>query len=156
MDRPGLLDRLAAFPARLAAAAHGAAEPAAGEWSVSEVVRHLVAVEDEIWHARLDQLAQAAGSQARPHWRHTEPRPRVLSDPGLAAALTTFAEHRAATVSRLANLDEPGWARTGSHETYGLLDVEGLVRLAVDHDDEHLAGLVALASDPPSTTASAT
>lgn len=152
VDRPALLDRLAAFPARLAAAAHMAPEPPAGEWSVADVVRHLVAVEEEVWHARLDQLAAAAGSEARPHWQHTEPPPRVLSDPGLATALTTFRQRRAATVARLTALDESGWARTGSHDTYGLLDVEGLVRLAVDHDDEHLMSMTGPASRAAAAT----
>jgi len=152
VDRPALLDRLAAFPARLAAAAQVAPEPPAGEWSIADVVRHLVAVEEEVWHARLDQLAAAAGSDARPHWKHTEPPPRVLSDPGLVTALTRFSQHRAATVARLASLDEPGWARSGSHDTFGLLDVEGLVRLAVDHDDEHLRSMTGPASRAASAT----
>jgi hypothetical protein len=152
LDRPALLDRLAAFPARLAAAAHVAPEPPAGEWPIADVVRHLVAVEDEVWHARLDQLAAAAGSETRPRWHHTEPPPRVLSDPGLAAALAAFATYRDATVTRLATLDEAGWARTGSHDTYGLLDVDGLVRLAVDHDDEHLGSLTRPASRAPAAT----
>ncbi len=32
-------------------------------------------------------------------------------------------------------------SRTGVHATYGRLDVAGLLRLAIDHDEEHLAGL---------------
>ncbi|HVQ22730.1 MAG TPA: DinB family protein [Candidatus Saccharimonadia bacterium] len=150
-DRPALLERLVAFPARLAAAAQVAREPPAGEWSSPEVVRHLVAVEEEVWHARLDQLAAAVRWDA-PQWHHTEPPPRVLPDPSLAAALAAFAEHRAATVSRLSSLDVPGWARTGRHDTYGLLDVDGLVRLAVDHDDEHLVSLTRAASRTTAAT----
>ena len=37
--------------------------------------------------------------------------------------------------------DYDGWDRTGVHETYGRLDVAGLLRVAIDHDEEHLAGL---------------
>ncbi len=38
-------------------------------------------------------------------------------------------------------LDDAGWARFGTHVTYGVLDVAGLLNLAIDHDEDHLAGL---------------
>jgi hypothetical protein len=38
-------------------------------------------------------------------------------------------------------LAEAGWARTGSHMTLGAFDVRGLLANAVDHDEQHLAGL---------------
>jgi hypothetical protein len=44
-------------------------------------------------------------------------------------------------VATVRALDEAGWERFGTHATYGRLDVAGLVRLAIDHDEEHLAGL---------------
>jgi hypothetical protein len=151
-SRAALVERLATFPERLAATAPLAAAPPPGEWSASDVVRHLAAVEDEVWHARLDQLADPA---ARPEWRHTEPPARPLPDPSLTTALAAFAARRAETIIRLNSLDGAGWARTGNHATYGVLDVTGLVRLAVDHDDEHLAGLAPapnLASSAPEPT----
>jgi hypothetical protein len=45
----------------------------------------------------------------------------------------------------VAAFDDAGWARTGVHATYGRLDVAALLRLAADHDDEHLAALEARA-----------
>jgi hypothetical protein len=41
----------------------------------------------------------------------------------------------------LTALDEAGWARSGTHATYGALDVAGLLRVAADHDDDHIAVL---------------
>ena len=41
-----------------------------------------------------------------------------------------FARRRAKTVATVRALDEAGWARSGTHETYGRLDVAGLLRLA--------------------------
>jgi hypothetical protein len=38
-------------------------------------------------------------------------------------------------------LGPSGWARTGTHDTYGVLDVAALMAVAADHDDEHLASL---------------
>lgn len=54
-ERAELLDRLATVPGRLAAAARLAAPepPAPGEWTPSEVIRHLIAVELEVWQPRL-------------------------------------------------------------------------------------------------------
>lgn len=39
-------------------------------------------------------------------------------------------------------LDDDGWSRRGTHQTYGELDVAGLLRVALDHDDHHLAALL--------------
>ena len=72
----------------------------------------------------------------------------LVSVAGLPAVLEVDREQRCATVSAgmlygalAAQLDEAGWARTGRHATFGQLDAEGLLRLAVDHDEEHLGGL---------------
>jgi hypothetical protein len=136
-QRRDLRDRLAATPEALATAARAASpEPSApGEWTPSDVVRHLIAVEQLVWHARLMDLA----ATDHPTWPWTEPD-RWAGDPGapLETLLDTYAAVRATTVARLDALDEAGWARTGTHATYGVLDVAGLMVRAADHDDEHV------------------
>lgn len=152
--RTEVLARLAGFPDRLAVVArHAAADEAIdglppGEWTAREVVGHLVAVEAAVWQARLDLLAS---DPAEPAWAWTEPAP--VTDPAAATlegALGLFAASRAATLARVETLDEAGWARTGVHVAYGRLDVAALLRVAADHDDEHLAGLAGreAAGDP--------
>lgn len=138
--RARLRARLAAAPERVALAAR-AAEPrpvADGEWSAYEIVLHLAAVEEEVFHRRLRQLAE----ERDPHWEWTEPR---FGDgfvaPTLDSALDVFRLHRAETLAHLDALDDAGWARTGTHATYGVLDVLDLVTVAADHDDDHLATL---------------
>lgn len=138
--RAALRARLAAAPERVARAAR-AAEPrpvADGEWSAYEIVLHLAAVEEEVFQRRLRQLAE----EPDPHWEWTEPR---FGDgfvaPTLDSALDVFRLHRAATLAHLDALDDAGWARTGTHATYGVLDVLDLVTIAADHDDDHLATL---------------
>ena len=138
-----LRDALASTPALAAAAAARPAasdvRPGADAWSPREVVLHLAAVEDEVWHARLDALA----TDTFPHWSWTEPG--LWSGPGddsLAGALAAFAERRTATVARLDALEPEGWSRRGSHDTYGILDVAALLRITLDHDEEHLAQIV--------------
>jgi hypothetical protein len=136
-----LRDALASVLGGIAAAVTAApvapdAAPRPGEWSAREVLLHLAAVEDEVWHARLDALA----TDDFPHWPWTEPG--LWSGPGddsWEGALAAFAGRRAATVERLDALDPAGWTHRGRHDTYGVLDVAGLLRIAIAHDEEHLA-----------------
>jgi hypothetical protein len=109
-----------------------------GEWSPSEIVRHLIAVEDVVWQARLARVAV----EDDPHWAWTEPGLAPgLDDATLDDILATFAAARVVTATTVLALDPAGWSRFGTHATYGHLDVEGLLRLAVDHDESHLAAL---------------
>ena len=132
--------RLAAFPDALAAAARAAPQtaPAPGEWTPAEIVRHLIAVEEQVWHVRLGQLE----TEEHPRWRWVEPG-QWLGEPGagLDEVLGTHARARAGTLSLLDDLGPDGWSRTGTHDTFGVLDVAGLMTVAADHDDEHLASL---------------
>ena len=132
--------RLAAFPDALDAAARVArqAAPAPGEWTPTEIVRHLIAVEEQVWHVRLGQLE----TEEHPRWRWVEPG-QWLGDPGagLDDVLGAHARVRASTLAMLDALGPDGWSRTGTHDTFGVLDVAGLMTVAADHDDEHLASL---------------
>jgi hypothetical protein len=134
------LEILAAFPARLADAARAATgRPVPdGEWTPEQVVRHLVAVEAEVHQSRLRDVA----TLDRAEWSWTEPGPWT-GEPGLGldGLLERFAAAREATLETLRGLGEDGWARIGHHDTFGELDVAGLVRNAIDHDEQNLAGL---------------
>lgn len=140
MNRAALVETFASFPERLGKAARAGAERpvAAGEWGPAEVVRHLIAVEDEVWQSRLERIA----AEDRPHWPWTEPglAPGFDGTP-LETVLAAFANARGETVRTVRALDEAGWSRSGTHDTYGVLDVAGLLRIAVDHDADHLASL---------------
>jgi len=143
-SRADLFERFAAFPAALEAAASVAGPPPAGEWGAAEITRHLIAVEDEVWRARFASIAQ----QDEPRWAWTEPgQAPGFDDAQLSELLAAFADARAGTVEIVRDLDESGWARAGIHATHGRLDVAGLLRLAIDHDQEHLMGIPA--SDRP-------
>ena len=140
MSRAELVETFATFPARFADAARAAVtrEVPAGEWGPNEVARHLIAVEREVWWIRLGSIA----AEDEPHWAWTEPG----LEPGLERAtlvelLARHAEVRGRSVGILDDFDEAAWARTGFHATYGRLDVAALLRIATDHDAEHLAGL---------------
>jgi hypothetical protein len=137
MSRTALIESFAGFPDRLAVAARAATgRPIPdGEWGPAEIVRHLIAVEAEVHQARLAGLAV----DDDPQWSWTEPgQAPGFEDAGLEAVLTAFAAARAITTATVLALDDAGWARYGTHATYGRLDVEGLLRLAIDHDQDHL------------------
>ena len=135
--RRNLLDELASIPAALTTAVRAAspAPPAPGEWTPSDIVRHLIAVEREVWHPRLAQL----DAEDHPTWPWAEPD-RWTGDPDatLDDLLATYAADRSSTMATLDALDDAGWARNGTHATFGVLDVAGLMDRAIDHDEEHL------------------
>jgi hypothetical protein len=139
-EQRALRDRFAAVPESLARAARSAnSRPSApGEWSSSDIVRHLIAVDQEVWEPRLRQVA----TENDPAWPWVEPD-RWNGAPGasLDELLDEFAARRSSMVAGLDGLDERGWARAGTHATYGRLDVAGLIERAADHDEEHLASL---------------
>ncbi len=146
-----VVTRLGAFPARLGsvaravAAREAASGSPAGEWTARDVVAHLVAVERVVWQARLDTLGPDG---AEPQWPYVEPGP--VDEPeaaSLEGALAVFGAERSATLARVAALGDAGWARAGVHATYGRLDVAALLRVAADHDEEHLAALEVRAGD---------
>jgi len=142
VSRAKLVEAFAAFPSRLGDAVRAAAVTGrpvvAGEWSPAEVVRHLIAVEDVVWRSRLARVA----AEDDPHWSWTEPGLAPGFDDVTAEVIVTaFAGARATTVATVRALDDAGWARFGTHATYGRLDVAGLLALAIDHDEEHLAGV---------------
>ena len=145
VDRDDLVERFASFPDRVTHAARVAERRPvpAGEWAPAMAVRHLIAVEAEIWRVRL--AAVAVGDE--PHWPWTEPGLAPgYDESSLEDILAAFAAARAGTVDIVHALDDAGWARAGIHATYGRLDVAGLLRLAVDHDTEHLEGIARAAS----------
>ena len=128
------------MPDRVATAARAASPepPAPGEWPPTDLVRHLIAVEEEVWHARLRQLIEVE----EPRWPSVEPD-RWQDSPGasLDDLLAVYADRRAATVALLDELGEDGWEKTGVHATFGRLDAASLMRKALDHDAEHIASL---------------
>jgi DinB superfamily len=148
--RERLLGRLASAPDRLAAGARRATAidetaggPPPGEWTAREAPGHLVSVEVIVWQSRLDDLRRDRGT---PAWAWSEPG--LSTDPAtvtLEGSIARFAEVRAATLARLVALDDDGWAREGIHATFGRVDVAGLMLVAADHDDDHIAALLARA-----------
>jgi DinB family protein len=145
LRRAELLGQFAAARDRIEEAARAAERADAtppGEWTPGQVIRHLIVVESQVFQARLEDLE----TKVDPHWSWIEPGTTDAPEgEDLDGALARFADRREATLRRVSALDEAGWLRTGTHATYGVLDVGGLLRLAYDHDLDHLASLEQLA-----------
>ena len=108
----------------------------AGEWTPAEVVRHLIAVEEEVWHGRLRQLA----TEERPRWPWTEPdRWLGAPDASLEDLLVVYADRRGTTIAMLDALDDAGWPGPASTRRTASSMSPALMTRAIDHDEEHLA-----------------
>ena len=141
-SRRALIARFAGLPELIASAARSAngTKPGEGEWSTEEVLRHLIAVETGVYQARLLELA----IDDHPRWSWVEPAPWPGEpDLDLDGVLERFAARRAATVANVSALDADGWARAGTHATFGRLDVGRILEIAIEHDEEHLRDLEA-------------
>jgi uncharacterized damage-inducible protein DinB len=125
---PGLLRLLTAD----ATAAQAATPPAPGEWSVTDVVRHLVEGDRDVFVPRLRRML----AETRPAFAARRPQAGDASD--LATLLDVFAKARGQAVEILAGLDDAGWRREGASPSRGLLSVERYATTMADHDTEHL------------------
>jgi hypothetical protein len=139
-DRAALVAAFREFPKRFRAAATAAeSRPVPdGEWGPAEIARHLIAVEREVWWSRFASIVE----EDEPHWSWKEPGLEPgLENAMLEAILARHAEVRGHSVDILGGFDDAAWERTGVHATYGRLDVAALLKIAMDHDAEHLASL---------------
>ena len=138
--RNELLKALEATPRDLARILRGTdpstrgTRPAPDQWSVSDVVNHLISVEARTL-ARLRRVAQEENPIL----------PYLLPDPenhDLAASLddllTDFTGARAQTLAYLLPLPSGVWARPATFENGQRITFRYLVQLIVDHDTEHL------------------
>jgi len=110
----------------------GAKTPAAGEWSIVEVVRHLVEGDRDTFLPRLRRMV----AETRPVFAATGAAAGDTSD--LATLVAAFASAREQVVKILGGLDAPGWRREGVSPSRGALTIEAYARSTGAHDTEHL------------------
>lgn len=115
--------------------AEAAASPASGEWSVKQVVQHVIDAERlfvfrALWFARGEQAA-LPGMEPDPWVANTDANARTVAD-----LLDEFAHVRAASVAFFANLDGAAWARSGS-ASGNPVSVRALAWIAAGHELHH-------------------
>jgi len=118
--------------------------PAAGEWSITEVVCHLRDVEHEVHQVRFRDIIAAENvflsGVTADDW--ILERQYQLQNGQLA--LTDFLAARRQTLVLLENVAENGWDRRGQHAFFGPTSLHELLNLAVQHDKAHFDQLVVL------------
>jgi hypothetical protein len=106
--------------------------PRQGEWSIVEVVRHLVEGDRDTFLPRLRRML----AETRPTFAVRTPLEHDASD--LATLLDVFERARAEVVKILTGLDHRAWAREGLSPSRGPLSVETYAASTAAHDTEHL------------------
>jgi uncharacterized damage-inducible protein DinB len=109
----------------------GARPPRPGEWSIVEVVRHLVEGDRDKFLPRLRRML----AEDRPAFDKTG---GAGDDGDLPTLVESFVAAREQAARILGELDEAGWRREGVSPTFGALTVEAYARRTDAHDTEHL------------------
>jgi len=149
MSRRELLEALGATPGRVENLVRGlssvqlACRPKEGEWSIAEILNHLLVGERDVILPRLQRMlveeTPAFPSSATNRTGFAAVPARRDVGQGLAA----FRQVRSRTVAFLERLGEGDWQRTGTTPTRGTLTIEAYARYLADHDHEHLRQLTA-------------
>jgi uncharacterized damage-inducible protein DinB len=106
--------------------------PKPGEWSIAEVVRHLVEGDRDTFLPRVRRML----AEARPVFARAAPAAGDRADlPTLVAA---FASAREQVMKTLRGLGEAGWRREGVSPSRGPLTIETYAATMDAHDTEHL------------------
>jgi uncharacterized damage-inducible protein DinB len=144
-----LVDRFAAAPKRIerAVARVDAARlttlPAAGEWSARDVLAHLRASDDIL----APRLVAILVRDRPPLPAYDERRwAEVLDYAGrdFHDLLRVYAGRRAELVDTLRRLAPEDWQREGTHEERGPRAILQLLRILVEHEQEHCAQIEVL------------
>jgi hypothetical protein len=141
-ETESLVERLAAAPGRIASATAGltpeqlSTPPANDEWSALGVMAHIRAC-DDILSPRLiamvvrDEPAMPVFDDRR--WEAV----MAYADGDFHELLAAYTFRRAELVRALRLLKPTDWLRTGQLETRGAIQIRDVLRMIVEHEDEH-------------------
>jgi uncharacterized damage-inducible protein DinB len=138
------LEKLRAFPARLAAAAESASDPnrleREGGWSVADVVAHLGDLE-LVYAVRIRTIVAGAGETPMAALEQNAWVERVHRREPLSELLESFRFHRNYNLALLERLSDEELERTGIHPQYGSITARHAFERLLRHDEKHLAQL---------------
>lgn len=147
MTREELLHTLRATAHRVAELARGlssrqlARQPEEGEWSMGEILNHLLVGERDVIFPRLKRMLreEAPVFPSSASSRSGFAAPPAARD--FVADLAAFRRVREETLAFLERLTDPDWQRAGTTPTRGTLSIEAYARYLAEHDTEHLRQL---------------
>ena len=139
-----LLDALASMPKDLAFMLRRAEEtavhqrPTPENWSITDVLAHLTAIE-QLYLARLQKIV----AEERPFLPTLHPETKPEPDPRSVRELVTAVQGaRQQTLTFLHSRKAGDWQRPAVHETLGETKFRFMVQLLVDHDTKHLNQII--------------
>lgn len=141
-----LLDQLASSQQLLVAMTQLIADDApdrVGAWTLRDIAAHLATTEKECFEPRI--RAMAAGE--RPEFEYYSNDERDFDGITLPGALSDWNETRGRLIEFVRGLSEEERARIGVHRKFGELTVDGYLRIALEHDQDHLLSLERLATE---------
>ncbi|HEU0027051.1 MAG TPA: DinB family protein [Ktedonobacterales bacterium] len=108
------------------------------EWTVREILAHLVDDEMYVMRTRLERIIKEERPQLAPHDEQAWYASRNTTRDALAELLAGFATQRAASLGIIDMLRESDWAREGYQPEYGTFTAEGWLTRWAEHDAVHL------------------
>lgn len=143
--RDGLLEELAASQGLVIGMTRMIAddEHRVGAWTLRDIAAHLAASEKECFEPRI--RAMAAGENPQFDWYSNDERD--FDGLTLDGVLADWTETRARLIEFVRNLSPGERELTGTHATYGEISVDGYLRIALEHDRDHLGALERLAGE---------
>lgn len=111
--------------------------PAAHEWSITQVLRHLLDVETR-YQTRLRRVV----NEDNPLLPYIYPDAAAHPTAPLPLLLDQFETARTQTLDFLKELPPGSWQRPAVHETQGATKLRYLVQMLVDHDTQHLNQII--------------
>src|SRR5258708_39923613 len=114
-----------------------------GAWTLRFFVNDMATTEKECFEPRI--RAMAAGE--RPEFEFYSNDDRDFEGISLESALTEWAGTRNRLIDYVRELSEEERSRVGMHTKFGELTVDGYLRVALDHDRDHLRSLERLAAE---------
>ncbi len=130
---PMLKAELAALPEPVTRA-----RPAAGEWSVNEVIGHLIETEERGFAGRIHHILTQPGYVCEPWDPDQVAHDRCDNEKAASVLLAELAARRAQSIPLVQGLRADQLICTAKHPVVGILSVNDLLHEWVYHDRNHL------------------
>jgi hypothetical protein len=139
-----ILNALSTSAERVIAAMEVAPDRAAPEWSPAIVLGHLADVDEQVWQPRIALMVQALKAGiAPPTFAWWEPDSDGTADTYIGLSVAEAAEilrtARNQLITDVATLTDADWFAKASHDTFGTIDIAGVLMQVLEHDAEHCA-----------------
>ncbi|MDQ2907342.1 MAG: DinB family protein [Chloroflexota bacterium] len=112
--------------------------PATGDWSIREILAHLVDDEMYVMRTRLERMVKEDHPSLAPHDEKRWYASRNTTRDHVTELLSDFDLQRAASLGIITMLRESDWAREGYQPEYGVFTAEEWLTQWVAHDSTHL------------------